>query len=632
MPSLFSDLSLFLLLVALFFVPGSACLVLSRTWQHWPGLQRLIVAVGLSIAVYPVLFYAARFLLPQLSLGAPWMAGLLIASAAVTGWGIWKHQLYTFQFSRLEWVAVALIGLTFVSRFWVVYSHPYPAWSDSLHHTLLTQLTAEHGRLPNSLEPFFPNTLDMYHLGLYAISGTVAMLAQVPAHTALLWTAQFLNSLAGIGIYLALDRYAGRRGAVVGLAIAGLFSAHPALWVNWGRFTQLSSQVLLLIAWVLTMESLTVRTPASGKVWNRNQRAWLLCFSALSTAALFLFHFRVAIFYLPLLGISLGLAFWQSRERSQRIELLKRLGGVGLISVFLVLPVLWAAAATYFGTRLAPQSPVPAAQAEQFRQNYYVFPLSTLPYLAAPIWLLGIGGLSSLFGLLRQNRLIVISLVWLVLLVILGNLYVLNIPVLAVTNFGAILIMFYLPLSLLIGAALEEALGQRERLGNFLMATLLLASLPAAYIRATEVEAYRHFITTQDVAAMAWIDANVPEDAVFAINTYFWFPSFAHGTDAGYWIPYFTGRQIVTSSMLSDGTSAAYRQRLLAQSSAAERVKTDLDALDELVELGVTYIYIGARGNFAGPGLQLDFLRQSGQVELLYEKDGTAVLQIHRRP
>jgi hypothetical protein len=619
------EVRLFVTLVAVFVLPGSAALILSQTWRHWPGLQRFIAAVGLSIAFYPVLYYIMRFLLPQAVLSPAIVGSLLLLSIIITVWGVWRYRAFTLRLSRTEWAAVGILALTFVSRFWFVYNHPYPAWSDSLHHTLLTQLVAENGHLPYSLEPYFPNDLSMYHLGLYAVSGTVMMLAEVPAHNALLWTAQFLNALAGIGVYLVLDRYAGRTGAIVGLALAGLFSAHPALWANWGRFTQLSSQIILLIAWVFTIEGVT----PSRSVGRAT--AWLVFFSALLTAAVFLFHFRVAVFYLPLLAAVLITTLRDAENRARRLQVLKRLAAVSAASLLIVLPALWAAGAAYLAGRLGSEA---ALSAEQARQNYYYFPLSTIPYLAAPLWLLAVGGLGALLGLARRNRLIISSLVWLVLLVVIGNLYVLNLPILNVTNIGAILIMVYLPLALVIGAAAEELLAvlswnARLSARRALLLLILFAALPAAYARANSVEQSRHFVMPSDLEAMAWIEGNVPDDATFAINTYFWLPNFAHGTDAGYWIPYFTGRHIVTSSMLTDGLTTDYRRLVLSQSQASEKLATDLTALNDLVDLDVDYVYIGARGDFSGPGLNRDFLLQSEQVDLLYQSGASAVLRIH---
>ena len=619
-------------LAALFFLPGTAVLALSGTGKYWPGLQRYMVAIGLSTAVYPVLFYAMRWLWPTASLGAGALGSLLAICLGITVWGVrqdgwWRPS----HLDRYEWAAVAILALTFGSRLWFAAIYAYPAWSDSLHHTLLTQLVAEHGRLPTTLQPYFPNQLDMYHLGLYTLSGSVAMLAAVPAHTALLWTAQFLNALCGMGVYLALDKYVGRKGAVVGLAIVGLFSPHPALWSNWGRFTQLSSLVLLLVVWVLTLESLQFR--AMDEKRPMADTAWLVGLAGLGTAALFFFHFRVAFFYLFLLLPSLGWLFWQARGAGQIRRTVGRLMGMGGTAVIMVLPVLWPAWQLYLSTR-AVQVVAPTPQTEQFVQNYYYFPLHTIPILAGPVWLLALGGTAALLGLLRRHWLAILCLLWVGGLVALGNLYLLQIPALNVTNLGAILIMMYLPVGLVIGVAAEEVGGWLTGWwGRWVwptaVALLLLASLPATYTRATTVELYRHFVAPADLEAAKWIQAHVPPEAVFAINTYLWLPRFAHGTDAGYWLPYLTGHTIATSSMLTDGLPHDYSQEVWQRTEAMEALKHDLAAVERLAELGVTHIYIGTRGNFAGAGLQRDFLRGSPRLELLYEGEGTAVFRIN---
>jgi hypothetical protein len=629
LPSLI-EVKLFLVLTAMFFLPGSALLVISRSWAGWQGLQRYVLAVGLSIAFYPVLFYSTRFLLPQATITAVFLTAILVLAALITVWGWWRFRVFPLKFDGLEWVFIFITGLAFVSRFWIALTHPYPAWSDSLHHTLLTELTAVNGRLPRTLEPYFPNGLNMYHLGLYALSGSVQMLAQIPAHTALLWTAQFLNSLCGVGVYLVLDRYSGRLGAVVGTAVVTLFSVHPALWVNWGRFTQLSSLSILLIAWVLNLE---IIRPAPTEQESPSHRTWwLILFSALCTVALFLFHFRAAIFYLPLVGISILYALFKVHPKQQRLTILKRLAFLGIIAILLVLPALWPATSQYLATR-QPAASISPEQVQQVRQSLYVFPLSAVPYLVAPNWLLLLTSVSVLIGLVRRNRLVVTAVIWTILLIIMGNLYLLNVPVLNFTNLGAVLIMLYLPIGLVVGAVVTEmhrlvSIQYRKKAELALVILILIATFPAAYRRATLLEPYRHFITATDITAMNWINENLPEDAIFAINTYFWLPNFAHGTDAGYWIPYFTDRHIVTSSMHSSAAPPAYRQRILTLSQTSESLETDLTSLETLYNLGVEYLYIGAKGDFSGSGLQYEFLTQSNWVEPVYQNGDTIILHI----
>ena len=189
-------------------------------------------------------------------------------------------------------------------------------------------------------------------------------------------------------------------------------------------------------------------------------------------------------------------------------------------------------------------------------------------------------------------------------------------------------------MGLIIGTAVEEVLGlipqmYRPTAVKITTILILLASLPAAQIRAKTIEPYRHFVTEQDLVAMEWIKVNIPEDARFVINTYPWLPNFAHGTDAGYWIPYLTGHQIITSAMLSDSLPKDYQNQVIDWSKAAETLKTDLSVLETFYSTGTEYIYIGARGDFAGIGLQVEHLTQSDKVELLYQNGDTAVLRIH---
>jgi hypothetical protein len=127
---------------------------------------------------------------------------------------------------------------------------------------------------------------------------------------------------------------------------------------------------------------------------------------------------------------------------------------------------------------------------------------------------------------------------------------------------------------------------------------------------------------------MEWIRDHTPPHATFAVNTYFWLPGAPHGTDAGYWIPYFTGRSTTAGVMLNDLGPKAYQDEVVALSQLAERLEADNAALAELSARGVQYVYIGARGDFAGRGLQVESLLQSPAVELVYQAQGVSILRI----
>jgi hypothetical protein len=625
-----TKLRLIVVLIGMLTLPGWAVLAFGNIWRQWKGLQRWIVAVGISIAFYPALFYSIRFALPFLTLGPYKMGTLLLACIAVLAWrmrGQWRELC---AFDWLEWVAVGVFGMTLFTRFWIIRDHPYPAWSDSLHHTLLTELTAVQGKLPINMEPYFPVPLGKYHLGLYAISATVQWLAQVPAHTALLWTAQMLNGLCGAGVYLVLDRKVGRVGAIVGAVVVGLLSHQPAIYVNWGRFTQIASQAILLIAWLMTWEAIALWK----RPWQeyRAKILWNTVCAAVLTGAVFQLHFQVAAFYIPLLIISVVWELWKARRENRVGSMILGTVVVGTVVLIIIAPDLWKALHVHVTTVLNRfnQTVATTGKVSHMAQTYYDFPLHTVPMLVARPWLIILASLGAVVGLLTRNKTIFTCLVWIVSLCLIGNTHLLGLPL---TNLGAVMVMLYLPIGLIVGSATEEILAfsgplYRERTVQLVTTFVLIAGFVASHIRVIEIEPYRYFVTPEDVTAMEWIKKNTPADALFAVNTHFWLPNVPHGTDAGYWIPYFTGRQTTVGVMLAFVEATEYRACLVQMSRAVEQLEVDNASLPELQSLGVDYIYIGRMGDFSGPGLNVARLSQAENVALLYQNTGVSILQI----
>jgi hypothetical protein len=628
-----TELRLVAVLVGMLTLPGWMALTFHRSWQQWRGLQRWIVAVGISIAFYPVFFYSIRSLFPFLTLGPYKMSGLLFVCAAVVGWRMrkdWREQL---AFDRLEWLAIGILGITLFTRFWIIRDRPYPAWSDSLHHTLLTQLTAVQGHLPFEMDPYAPISLSQSHLGLYSLSATVQWLAQVPAHSALLWMSQVLNGLCGLGVYLVLDRKTGRLGAVVGSLVVGLLSHQPAFYVNWGRFPQGASQAILLIAWLVTWEAIGVWRLSWAQY--RARILWNTFIGAVLTGAVFLLHFRVAAFYIPLLALSVVWELWQARLAHQVGPVLLGTLIIGIVALLVVSPALWEAWRVY-GSAGMQKVENASSEVAQTIQNYYEFPWESVLILGVRPWLAVLACLSCVVGLLRRSKLVVACLLWVVVLYLLGSAYILGIPILSVTNLGGVLIMLYLPVGLVIGCAAGELLAlvgaqRREAMIRITAVFALVTGFVASHVRVAEVETHRYFVTPGDVAAMDWIRKNTPQDALFAVNTYFWLPAAPHGTDAGYWIPYFTGRQTTVSVMLALIQASDYRSSLVEMSQAVEQLEIDNSSLPQLQAMGVDYIYIGEKGDFSGPGLDAVRLAQAEDTTVIYQSGGVSILEIGSR-
>jgi len=72
----------------------------------------------------------------------------------------------------------------------------------------------------------------------------------------------------------------------------------------------------------------------------------------------------------------------------------------------------------------------------------------------------------------------------------------------------------------------------------------------------------------------------------------------------------------------------AYQDEIIALSQAEERLEGDVTALEDLRRMGVEYIYIGARGDFSGVGLDGGRLTELAGVRVAYEAAGVTILSL----
>jgi hypothetical protein len=613
------ELKNLLIIFAMFSIPGWFLLSITRFWENWAPLQRWILAVSLSIVFYPILFYFSRLILPNFRIGLnkSIVIGLIFLLIIILKerQNIKNHM----QFDKFELIAIGIIFLTLLTRFLLLSTHPYPAWSDSLHHTLLTKLVAVNGQLPYSLEPYEPVNLSMYHLGLYSITGTFTFLSSVPAHTALQWISQVFNGLCGIGIYLFLDKYVSRKAAIIGLIVAGLFSFQPNWYFNWGRFTQLSAQSILVTALVLNIEVIT-HNKISARGFNK---IFEVIFASLLNSGMFLLHFRVAVFYFLFIAIVVMFEFIRSYKLKNLISYLSKLGSIALFSIIFISPSIFQAFTKYLEIKMVDVNQSISAEAA-----YYHFPLSSYFSLGLPVWLYVITLTFLLVGLLRKNEFMIKILIWTLGLLGVGYLYLLQIPLLMVTNLGAILIMLYIPSALIIGIGFEEFRNIRPSLfkKDYLFNGFLIASLFFGYVRVFDIDESRFFLSSDDIEAMSWIKENLPEDAKIGINTVFWLSNHPHGIDSGYWIPYFTDRKITTGSMLFNIGSKSYTNRIIHESHLVEEFYNTLDTriIPELCYNNIDYFFLKNYPNEK----KVIGLENIGYVSIEFNNHDTIILKI----
>lgn len=619
-------------LPAMMFLPGWAFLSVTRLWEKYSTLQRWIMAIAISIAFFPVLFYFARELFPSIHIGKNKLIIFFILCFGLIAFFQRKSWKAQFSFKGLEWLAMGIFAATITIRFALAVEYPIPAWSDSLHHVLITQLTAQNGQLPYTLQPYEPAVLNMYHLGLYALTGPLQILSGVPAHTALLWTAQLLNGLCGIGVYFFLDRMIGRKAAIIGALTVGFYSFQPNWYFNWGRFTQLSSQTILLIAWTVTWE--TIRTWDENKVNNKLIFGASIIAAGLLNAGVFLFHFRVAAYYLPLLFITVIYEIIRAVKHRALNHLVVNTLMVGVISLLLILPVVVPSVETYVNRTQPNQvSTSTTIKKSDSGNEYFSYTMDSVYQIGVRKWLLWVSLFALVVSLVFYPKISLLLILWSGMLWLEGNTYRLGIPVLNFTNYTAIMIFYYIPIGLILGMAGEGILNlplfKYKTLQVGFISVLVVLGIITGRQRMNDIEPYRFFVTPADLAAMDWIRVNTQQDDLFAINTFMWLQSSPHGTDGGYWIPYFTSRKTTTGTMLYGLGDPEYIQEIVSLSKLVTDLETSPTAVEELSQKGVDYIYLGAKGAFDGRGLDPGIIIQSPDAQLVYSKDNVEIFKVN---
>ncbi len=623
-------------LITIFFmllIPGWAILAATGFWRRFEPIERWILAAGLGISFYPILFYLVRAILPSMRIGQNKLIFLLVGLLLLIGWIFrtnWREQ---FRLGKYAGPFLFILSVTLLTRFWVAHQYPYPAWTDSLHHILITDLVGTTGKLPFNLQPYAPTGLDQYHLGLYALTGSLQVLAKIPAHQALIWMTQALNGLCGLGIFIFLSKRVSPLAGLVGMAVVGLFSFQPTLYFSWGRFTQGSSQTLLLISTFAAWEAI--------KAWREEDRTnWIGAFALTSLAAIliagvFLIHFRAAGFLFPLLAIISMDELIKAIKSKRRVwQTVLGIAIVVVLSIILILPALLPAMDFYVARRTAaPQSTVGGAARNMEDNQYFAnYNLQALFAIGVKEWLIGVALIGVLLGLFGKNReTIIIMTLWVLMLVGTGFLYLLNIPLLAFTNMTGMMIMLYLPIGVIVGVLAEDlarlvSLGERAKAAEALKWIGLFLIVAAAMYQIGDVENYRQFMTASDEKAMDWIEVNTPPDSLFAVHTYYWLPDSPHGSDAGYFIPYYANRKTTTSTMISS-LGPGY-ETVMTESRAVMSLYSTAPDIPALCALGVDYIYDGVKNPFDGSQFNIVGIEQTEGTRLIYQSGGVSIYKI----
>lgn len=632
-------------------LPGWALLSLGGYWKRFKTLDRWILAYFLGMAFYPVLFYLTRLVLPGVQIGLNKLILFLFLTLIFNLWQFRKSWKDNFKFEKKDLFPAALLVLILVTRLIPAWQYPYPAWTDSLHHSIITKLVMLNGKLPETILPFDPASLRGYHLGLYGLTGSLGLLSNVAPHTALLYYSQITNAFASLAVFIFLDKKIGRIAALIGMVFVGLISFQPALYFNWGRFTQLASQTLLLPAALLAWMAIESDSAHSLTASCQKKREIVeIILAALLISATALVHFRVAVFFLPLLVFIVLLVLSKDKLSSkERKRIVLRTTLIAFVTIILTLPAIIPALQSY----LTPAEPI-AGSSLDVSANKSDIPLSEHPYykFEYPIFyelgLTKVAGLFAALGLLlglmfkKTRTLALLTIVWVAALSIEGNLHKFNIPKLAFVNMTGVMIIAYLPGAIGFGLlfetlkeSLSRLLGPNQAWRNIQpILYWMIAFIAVLFIsdRVNTIQPFRHFMTNEDQQAMEWLKENTPPDSIIAINTQYWAGEAFHGTDAGYWIPYFAERETTTRTMMSvDAPDYDVLQQRNALVYLIYFTGDGIVDTQALCDLNVTYLYSGKVAPFTNLDFNIEALKSSPGVELIYDQNGIQILNLCTR-
>jgi len=643
--------------LAFFWLTGSLLQRVLRVRPHPDWLLTLALQIGLGLAWWPLLFLWSS------AVGLAWSAraaqavaiAAMLAGAASLLWGCkerWRGQVLAWRRQRLTivvWLCIAT--LTAATRLLQARGLALPPWVDPIHHLAILRIFVEQGRLPATMDPFIAGGAFTYHWGFH---GQLAWLAWLFGQTEsfaladlLLQAGQWFNVLSVRMVYAAgRVLFASRRAGLLAAALAGTVTWFPAYFLSWGRYTHLAGTWMMIVA-CIGLWRLRVHLR-----WGDGLAATLL------VAGLALVHVRLALFaavFVLLLG---AILLWQRQWR----PLLAWLAVTGAASVatlpwwFALLQSAWARAlispiesaawtasnAVDWSLIWAPRGALSLAIASAGLSVWWTSAAAGTVLAGGSATVCAVALIWWSRRQLRLRRLTVLTwqrwlLVWgwVAAVALLLQLDRLGIPMLRISHINAGGMTLFLPAALAGGGLLAWVIGllARLRLAPFVAsATALALTLWGAQGMTSIVNPATVLARPADRAALAWIRANTPPDAKFAVNVWEWQPQTYVGSDGGYWIAVLTDRASILPPLLYNAIlpsqQVAARNTLLAALSGADSL--DDPALRARLRAdGVTHLYLGARSEDAGsPGIHAAQVDGRPEATLIYRKEGVSIYRL----
>jgi hypothetical protein len=335
-------------------------------------------------------------------------------------------------------------------------------------------------------------------------------------------------------------------------------------------------------------------------------------------SGLFLTHFRVFLFYLPFAA----LVWLFSKGRSGRWLAFAAgfsfvLTGPRIIRAFDDLQ------ASGMGDSIPGYNSFPSGYTEAGGERYFLIVAAVFIFIA-------------LAAALRWRRwawfpLFLASWVGLVALVLSG--WLPGIPYVPLVNMNSAYISLFLPLSWILAVVFDRIwiwLNFRswpvQLVGWGVAGALLAAAALLGVNQQVDILNPQTILARQpDSGALTWLDENLPQDAMVAVNSWQWLGSTWTGNDGGAWILPLTGRQTTTPPV-----DYIYEPELSMQVASFNKIASEVEDWSDpaqaawLRDMGITHIYVGARGGFFDPSE----LSRNPEIMEIFHRDGVFIYSV----
>jgi len=649
------DFSVFLLLTLFLYVlPGWALLTLFGNKKVPEFAEKLCLSAGISISLSAVLFHI--FYQLKIAPGAliAWIPAVA-AAVYISFAGIYRHLSFFNKSKSSETpsqnvvkepdpsshsdplfmlVFLVVVALLFVTRFAVVQGMAAPAWGDSVHHTVIVQLLQEQGGLFQSWAPYAPITSMTYHFGFHAAAAVWSWVAGVSSHAAVLMAGQVFGILIILALYPIVSHVS--RNRWVGLAamvVAGFLSPLPAFFTNWGRFTMLAGMIVgLVVLWFFDVV-LSNRQPSPN--------LGMFFLLSLLLAGMGLSQYRFSFVVIAAAGVWALDALWRRRKNlKQWLRSMLFLSASGMTAALLLFP--WYKI-TQSNKLISAVAGMRGADLKRLASRSDIGLWNHLDiYYPEIFWILALLCLIPAFIFIpRLARLIIL---WSGLSFLFANPHLMGI------SWGMgwlrnenLVFAFFIPFSILIGCivgSIWKILNKKPLGVLILICSIALALVLGTGIQLRIVDPFFQMVEPSDTAAFRWIRQNTPLKSRFLVNGFvIGDGNMAYGSDAGWWLPYFTHRDntVPPAQYLIEQLPAGVEKVSFAE--IIREVRNSQGQPDQLTDVlcreGITHIFLGERRGAVGYDIQElvpeSWLQGSPHFTLLFHQGKAQVWRFERK-